>query len=466
LAARLLNRIKVPSDLPFMVDFRTDQRVLLFTLIAGFLSVLFFGLAPALRSSKIDLVSSLKATQEVLGSGGRRSWGRNALVVTQIAISAVILLVTTMLYHGFATQLTGSAGLPSGHLLMMSFDPRLARYDVKQTNEFYRRLVDQSRSVPGVKSVSSAATLPFALNQRGLYVSVSREGELRGSNEETDHILFNTVDEHFFETMIVHIIRGRALLESDKDDSPRVAVINETLARKYWPDEDPIGKRLLIEVENQGVQRVQVVGVAQTGKYTWLTEPPTSYVYLPLAQVIRFPRMLLVESYGDSASVTNPIRDLVHRLDSNMPIFEVHTIEEFYREWVVATANDTLFIIGSMGVTGLVLAMIGLYGLVAYSVARRTREFGIRMAIGAGKANVLLMVLRQGTYLCLAGIIAGIAVSIPASRFVKSVVFGATTDIVPYIVVPIVLMVVTLIAVIAPAYRASTIDAMKALRDE
>jgi ABC-type antimicrobial peptide transport system permease subunit len=149
-----------------------------------------------------------------------------------------------------------------------------------------------------------------------------------------------------------------------------------------------------------------------------------------------------------------------------MPIYEVHTIEEFYKEWVVATANETLFIIGSMGVTGLVLAMVGLYGLVAYSVSRRTREFGIRLAIGASKANVLVMVLRQGAILCLAGIAGGFVLSIPANRFVSSIVFGATSDMVPYIAVPLVMLTITLIAVFAPAHRASTIDAMKALRDE
>jgi putative ABC transport system permease protein len=466
IGARLLSRIRIPSDLPFMMDFQTNQRVLLFTLTAGFLSVLLFGLAPALHGSKIDLVSSLKATDEAIGSGKRRSWGRNVLVIAQISISAVILLVTTMLYNAFATQLIGNAGLPNGHLLMMSFDPRLVRYDLHQNNEFYRRLVDQARLVPGVKSVALAATIPFALNQRGTIIDVTREGDQTGSNQEKDHVYFDLVDENFFQTMNVHVIRGRGLLSSDKADSPRVTIVNEALAQKYWPNEDPIGKRLMVDLGDQGVQSVQVVGVAQTLKYTWLTEPPTRYLYLPMAQAERFQGTVLFESYGDSASIANPIRDLVHRLDANMPIFEVHTIEEFYQGFVVASADDTLFVIGSMAVTGLVLAMIGLYGLVSYSVARRTREFGIRMAIGASKSSVLVMVLRQGALLCLAGIAGGIAVSVPASWFMKSIVFGANSDVYPYIVVPIVLMVVTLIAVFAPAHHASTIDAMKALRDE
>src|SRR5262249_41632799 len=161
-----------------------------------------------------DLVSSLKGTEEAVGSGGRRSWGRNVLVVAQISISAVILLITTMLYHGFTTQLTGSAGLPGGHLAMMTIDPRLVRYDIHQSNGFDRRLVDQSRQVPGVKSVSLAATIPFALNQRGLLIDVTREDDQHGSNQEKDHVYYDLVDENFFRTMNVRIVRGRGLLES------------------------------------------------------------------------------------------------------------------------------------------------------------------------------------------------------------------------------------------------------------
>jgi len=429
------------------------------------LSVLFFGLAPALHTSKINLVSSLKSTEEAIGSGTRRSWGRNSLVITQIAISAVILLITTMLYDGFAAQLSGNTSFRTEHLLMMTFDPRLVRYDANQTNEFYRRLADQSKSVPGVKSISLASTMPFSVNQRSFWLNISKEGERRTKNEEKVQVLFDDVDAQFFETMGVRILRGRSLSDSDKADAPPVTVVNEVLAQKYWPNEDPIGKRIQIDFA-EGPKLVQVVGVAQTRKYTWLTEAPTTYLYLSVAQDFRFQRVLFVESYGDAASLTGPIRDVVHQLESNMPVYEVHTMEEFYREWVVASANNTLFIIGSMGVTGLVLATVGLYGLVAYSVRRRNREFGIRMAIGASKSSVLMMVLRQGALLCLTGIAAGFIVSVPTRRLVQAVIFGAASDVIPYFVVPVVLMLVTLVAVLGPARHASTIDPMKALRDE
>jgi putative ABC transport system permease protein len=465
--AQLFNRIKVPSDLPFMVDIRSDYRVFLFSLAVGLLSVLVFGLAPALQSSKVDLVSALKSTDAGMAFGRNRLWVRNFLVVTQIGISVVILIAVTMIYRGFSSQLYGGAGFRKSHVLMMSFDPRLIRYDAAQGKEFYRRLVDQARAVPGVKSAAMGVTMPLALNQRAFFIEVAREGEQRSKDDQQkDHFLHDIVDEHFFETMAIPIVRGRGFLASDTADSPPVAVVNEALAEKYWPGESAIGKRIQIETGDRETRWVEVVGVARNCKYVWLTEAPTAYLYLPLSQNPWPRRMLFVESYGDAASLTGPIREVVHGLDSNMPVFDVRTIEEYFAAWVVGSANNMLYIVGSMGLTGLILAMIGLYGLVAYSVSRRTREFGIRMAIGAGKGSVLRMVLLQGGLLCLAGIIVGLAISFPASRVLQSVVFGAGSDWLSYAVVPLLLILVTLVAIYGPAHRASMIDPMKALRDE
>jgi predicted permease len=464
-AARLFNRIQVPSDLPFFIDIRSDYRVLLFSLAAGLLSVLFFGLVPAMRSSRVNLVSALKAGDEGAGFGGNRHWGRNLLVVVQIALSVVILVSATMIYHGFTRQLSGGAGLGNDRVLMMSFDPRIMRYNDSQIREFYRRLVDEVTAMPEVKSVAMGATMPFAINQRGLQTAVSREGEQHARDSEKDQILYNVVDEGFFETMGERIVRGRGFQVSDDEDSPRVAIVNEVLAARYWPDGQALGKRIQIEVEGE-LHRLEVVGVARTSKYIWLTEAPTDYLYLPLGQNFRRQRTLFVESRGDPGNMTGPIREAVRRLDSNMPVYDVRTMREYFTAWVVATADTTLYMIGSMGLLGLLLAMIGLYGLVAYSVSRRTREFGIRMAIGAAKSSVLGMVLRQGALLCAAGIALGFALSIPAGRALQSFVFGAASDWMPYILVPAFLLLMTLLASYGPARRAARIDPIKALRDE
>jgi putative ABC transport system permease protein len=465
-AAHLFNRIKLPSDLPFMIDIRSDHRVLLFSLSVGLLSVLFFGLAPALQSSKLDLVSALKSTDAAIVSGRNQGWVRNLLVIAQIAISVVILLAATMVYNGFNRQLSGSPGLRTSHVLMMSFDPRVIRYNQEQAEQFYRRLLDQAGSAPGVKSVAMGATMPLAIAQRGFSIDVTREGEQRSKNNEKDHILYDMVDEHFFDTMAVRIVRGRGFRASDTADAPPVVVVNEVLSAKYWPGEDAIGKRIQIEADDRQIRWLEVVGVAQTSRYVWLTEAPTDYLYLPMAQNFRLQRTLFVESYGDAASLTGRMREVIRGLDSNMPVYDVRTIEEYFGAAVVGTANVTISIVGSMALTGLILSMIGLYGLIAYSVSRRTREFGIRMAIGAGKASVLRMVLFRGALLCFAGNIAGIAVSLPATRLLQSLVFSANSDWTPYVVVPLLLMLVTLAAIYGPARRAAMIDPVKALRDE
>jgi hypothetical protein len=266
--------------------------------------------------------------------------------------------------------------------------------------------------------------------------------------------------------MGVPILSGRGFLESDDMEAAPVTVVNEILAAKYWPGENPVGKRIQVEPSRGQRQWVEVVGVARAGKYVWMTEEPTEYLYLPLGQQRRPQRLLIVEAHGDAAALTGTIRDVVHGLDSNMPVYDVRTMEEFFSQFVNASSHTILFIIGSMGVMGLALAMIGLYGLISYSTSRRTREFGIRMAIGARAGGVLGMVLGQGALLCVAGLAFGLIASFPAGRFLKSVVYTAGTDWTPYIAVPILLMGVALLATYAPARRASRIDPVRALREE
>lgn len=465
-AAQLFSRIHVPSDLPFMMDFKADHRVFLLTLTVGILSMLVFGLAPALQGSRIDLTSALKAGDDAGGTRKRIVWGRNLLVVGQIAISVVLLVATATVYHGFKSQLFAGAGFRTNHLLTMSFDPRLIRYSDDKVKEFYRRLSEQAALVSGVKSVTMTAIIPLAVTQRSFSVDVARDATQSAKDQTTDHILYNIVDEHFFDTLAVPIVRGRGFLASDKEDTPPVLIVNEVLAAKYWPGEDPVGKRIQIENNVGQMQWVEVVGVAKTCKYVWMTEGPTNYLYLPMSQNVRQQRVMITEAFGDAAALAPALRKTIGDLDPNMPLFDVRTLEEFFTTWVVGSADDSITIIGAMGLTGLVLAMIGLYGLVSYSVSRRTREFGIRMAIGARRTSVLGMVLQQGTRLCIAGVAIGLLASLPASRLLKAFVFSPNTDWLPYAVIPVLLIAVTLLATFGPARRAASIDPIRALRDE
>lgn len=456
-----LSRVQVPTDLPIVFTIHLDQRVLLFSLLASIASVLLFGLAPAIQTSRTDLVPALKAA-DADASGKRRVWGRNALVVGQVAISLVLLVVTAMMYRGFRSELGSGPGFRHDHLAMLSFDPSLVRFTETQTQQFYKQLVDRATRISGVKSAALTAAIPMAPNQGT--ASIIPEGYLFPKGKEAESMLKNVVDEHFFDTMAIPIVRGRNFRETDSATAPKVAVVNEVVAKKYWPNQDPIGKRFRM-TDAKGAW-VQIVGVAKTAKYIWIAEPPLEFLYLPLAQNPRSRMALLAESEGDAAGLVAPLREMVRGIDANQPIFDIRTMESFYEMRAVKTPNTIVQTVGSLGTMGLVLSLVGLYGLVAYSVSRRTREFGIRMAIGAGSSHVLRIVLRHGLILALTGIGIGLVLSVAAGRTVSSLFASAKSDPMAFLIVPPILLAVTMLATYAPALRASRVDPMKALRYE
>jgi macrolide transport system ATP-binding/permease protein len=460
-AISMFRRFRMPSDMPFAFKVDMDYRVLAFTLGASLIAVLLFGLAPALQISRPDLVPALKSA-DADSSGKRRLWGRNLLVVGQVAISLMMLVVSGALYHGFNRLLGHGVGWRTNHLLMMSFDPRLVRYTEPQTQEFYRRLAERAMSAPGVKSAALTSVIPMAPNQD--MQTFVPEGYELPKDKQTLSAFSDTVTEHFFETMGITLVSGRGFLASDNATSPKVVIVNEALAKKYWPGKDPIGKRIRLDTDQ--TRWAEVVGVAKTAKYLWIAEPPLDYMYLPYAQTTPRRMTLIAQSTGSSASLMEPLRDVVRSLDSNLPTYDVRTMEEFFQVRAVNTPNMILNTIGAMGISGLVLSMVGLYGLVAYSVSRRTREFGIRMAIGASSMSVSRMVLRQGLMLALSGIGIGLLLALAADRGVKAVFYSASTDWMAFLLAPLALLTMTAMAAYGPARRASRIDPMTALRYE
>ena len=458
----LFKQIEVPNDLPIVIAPHLDERVLLVSLTASIASVLVFGLVPAIQASRADLVPSLKAA-DADASGAHRLWGRNFLVVAQVAISLVLLAVTTMMYRSFTRELGSGPGFRHDHLAMMGFDPTLVRYSEAQTQQFYKQVVDRARSVPGVSSAALTSMLPMMPG--GIDTdSILPEG-LQPPKEKTEFPLFKyTVDEHFFDTMGIPLVRGRGFLASDSSQASMVAVVNELVAKKYWPNQDPIGKRF-----HFGDARgpwVQVIGVAKMSKYIWIAEPPLEALYVPLAQNPRSRMMLVAGGPVDSAGLVAALREVVRGIDPNQPVYNARTMESFYQSRAVNTPNLIVNAVGTMGMMGLALSMVGLYGVVAYSVNRRTREFGIRMAIGASRGNVLVLVLRQGFVLSLIGIGIGLALTFPAGRAVSGFFSSATSDPMALLIVPPLLLSVSMLAAGFPALRASRVDPMKVLRDE
>src|SRR5207302_394007 len=339
----------------------------------------------------------------------------------------------------------------------------LVRYTDQQTHDFYRNLVEKARALPGVRNITLATTVPLSPGQD--IENVALEGHQFPKGQSAARILSDVVDENYFEVMQTPIVQGRAFAATDKEGTPLVAIVNEELAKTYWPGQGALGKRLRLDRKKN--DWLQIVGVTKTGKYIFSGEPPTPFLYLPFAQNPRKSMYLLTNSSGDPAALVAPLRALVHTLDPDQPVFNVRTMEDFYQVRAISVLRIIVEIVATMGAVGLALALIGLYGLIAFSVARRTREIGIRMAIGARRADVVKMVLRQGLRLSVAGICIGGAISVAVSRALTAGLIGlGQPNSATYVIVPLVLFLVTMGSCYLPARRASRTDPMVALRYE
>jgi predicted permease len=456
------SRIQIPTDIPLVIAVQIDQRVLLCTLAASFLSVLFFGLAPAWQTLKFELVSALK-------SGGaakparQRTWGRDSLVIAQVALGLVLIVAAGLLFDGFRKLLDFNPGFRTAHLAMMEFNPDLVGYTPEQAREFYLQIVDRAAALPAARSAALCQTTPF----RPLYsnLRVVPEGYQPPRGEQSVAISGNIVGGDYFRAMDVEIVHGRAFTPDDRPESRRVVIVNEEFARRFWPGQQAIGKRL--SLDGPASPAAEVIGVARDGKYFHIVEPPTPHVFLPHAQNPRTRMVMLVESSGDSATLIEPLRELVRSMDPNLPVYNVRTMETYYQQGLIAPFRLVLEMVSAMALTGLTLALVGLLGLISYAVTRRTREIGVRMALGATRADVLRLVLRQGFTLSMTGIAIGLVASEAVRRgFAFGLVgLGALS---PWwmAAAPVAVLLATLAACYIPARRASRINPVSALHYE
>jgi predicted permease len=459
--ANLFSQARVPIDVPLIVDVKLDPQVLLFALLISALSALVFGLAPALQSTKPDLVPALKSTGAAEGKR-RRLLGRNALVIAQVAGSLLLLVIATQAYRGAQIIISSPPGFRTSHILMASFNPSLARDSKEQTKQFFRRLLDQGRTLPGVKSAALTQAMPMVPSSPG--IRVIPEGVQLPKGTEGVLVFSTTVSEGYFGTLGVPLVEGREFRETDREDSARVAIINEQFARKYYPSQDPIGKRL--QLYSSDGPFIQIIGVAKQTKYVFPVEPPMEYLYLPLGQNPSAAMTLMLETEGPSSAAAEPLRDLVRRLDSRQPIYGVRTMEEFFDVRVTKTFGLFIKLLGGLAILGLVLALVGLYGLMAYSVSLRQREIGIRMAIGADPAGVVRMVLRRGMLLAGSGVAIGLLLSLAASKPTAAMVGGRGFHWPLVALVTLALLAMAALGAYIPARRASQVDPNTVLRQE
>jgi predicted permease len=374
----------------------------------------------------------------------------------------LLLVIATQAYRGARIVLSSSAGFRTTHILTASFNPSLARDSQVQTKQFYRQLLDQARTLPGVKSAALSQAMPMVPSSPG--IRVIPEGVQLSPGTEGVLVFSNTVSEGYFGTIGVPLVEGREFQLTDGEDSAPVAIINEQFARKYYPNRDPIGKRLRLYSADGPL--VEIIGVAKQSRYVFPVEPLMEYLYLPLSQNPATAMTVMLQTEGPSSAAAEPLREMVRRLDSHQPIYGVRTMEEFFD--VRATKTFGLFIkaLTALGTLGLVLAMVGLYGLMAYSVSLRQREIGIRMAIGADPAGVVRMVLKQGMLLAGSGVAIGLLLSLAASKPTAAMVSGRGFHWPLVALVTLALLAMAALGVFLPARRASQVDPNTVLRQE
>jgi macrolide transport system ATP-binding/permease protein len=457
-AIRTLLKFAPPLPLEISLAASLDHRVLMFTLGMSLATGILFSTLPAFRSTRLDVTRMLKAGDAILGEGRARVMGRYALVVAQIAVSLLLLIIGGLFVRSLGKAQQINLGFDPTNRLLASADTFLARYSDKQSRAFDARLLEEVRSMPGVIDVSSTAFAPLSggyLGDGHVYI----EGETPVPDYDRPKVFYDKVGASFFRTMGTPLLAGRDFTERDVNGSAQVAVVNQTFADSFWPGQNPIGKRL--RLNSSDVAWVEVVGLVPTGKYLSLGEAPQRHLFLA-----GHSSGLIIHTASDPHLYMQVIRASVQRLDPNVAVASVETMNE-HLGFAFYPARMCAFLLGLFSILGLSLAMLGLYGLLAFVVRQRTHEVGIRIALGARKHNVLSVVMRQGILLVALGMTLGLSAAYAASRVVAGFLYGiGGRDFFTFTEASFLLAFVALLAMYMPARRATQVDPMVALRYE
>jgi macrolide transport system ATP-binding/permease protein len=442
------------------MDLSLDWHVLLFTLFVAVATGLIFGLTPALQSSRPDLVSELKER-----AGGDLRQGRygvrDILIGLQVMVCLIALVGAGLFLLSLRNAQQMDPGFDTHNLGMLSFDLGALNYDTARAREFERRALEAVENSPGVKAAAISNTIPLFFG--GFGRTLFREGE-DSSNGQSGHTAqVSVVSPEYLPTMGIPMVRGQGFDSSVREDSPRVAIVNETAARQIWPNEDPIGKRFRFFRDNDFSQ---VIGIVRDSKYNTLGEPPSPYIYSPLVQNPNAAVTIFFRSQADPQAVLGTVRTQVQALDRNLPITNVWPIGEVISQslWASSFGASLLTVFAMIAMA---LCAVGIYGVVGYSVGQRIREFGIRLALGAQPRDVLMMVLKQSAVIMAAGLIAGLIAAFLLARLIVTFLYGVNTSSpVAFLAMALVLAVVGVFASYIPARRAAKVDPMVALHYE
>jgi predicted permease len=455
-------KIVKPADTFYAVtiDSSLNLRVLFFAIGLSLVTGIIFGLAPAFDASRLDLVPSLKL--EARGSKRERRFNlRSMLVVAQVALSFMLLIGAGLFVRTLRSVQKINVGYDRDRVLVASLDPSLHGYDRAKGQQLYANLLEHVRAIPGVTSASLAATV--SPNPGGSMIEDTVQVEGRAGQTETIAIEYNRVGPDYFATMEMPLVRGRDFTVQDRRGNPPIAVINETFARKIFPNEDPVGKRF--RFGDRG-PFTEIVGVARDGKYRSLREDGLLCLYEPFLMSYRPEMNLLVRTQNDPGAATASVRKELDALDSRIPLFNVRTLDEQVRN-ATSQERSAAVLTSLFGGLAVLLAAIGLYGVMSYAVSQRTHDIGIRMALGAQVGDVLKLILKNGMLLVLAGVAIGAAAALALTRFLSSLLFGVRpNDLLTFVLVTAALVIVAMLACYLPARRAAKVDPLIALRCE
>ena len=452
IANRVSGSISAPVDLA--PDLRISPTVLFFTLAVSLVTGILFGLAPALQATRPDLIPTLKGEAPAGGSRSRTSRG---LVVAQMALSIVLLTSAGLFLQNLKAVTAMDKGFNSDNLVAADVDPGMQGYSRARTEQFYRQLRERLAALPTVTAVSLADALPLSMS--GSDWGVTIPGYTPSPNESMS-INVSIVAPWFFEAMGAPLVRGRGFSEQDDSSAARTIVINQRFADRFWPNQDPIGRTVKV-----GGADHTVIGLTRTGKYRSLGEDPLAYMYLAQAQHWRTGMNIVIRTTGDPTVVVPALRQEVTTLDANLPLANVQTMTN-RMGMAFLPARLAATVLGVFGLLGLVLASLGVYGVMSHSVAQRNREIGIRLAIGAAGSAVVRLLMRDGMRLVGIGIGVGLIGAVVGTRLLRGVLYGAGLDPLVFAMVPAVLGAVAVLAIWIPARRAATVNPVVVLRQE
>ena len=463
-ATRLISSIHIAvADIPIRFDFSFDWRVFSFGLAIALVTGLLVGLAPAWRAARSDFNTVLhEGSRGILGSG--KSKVRNVLVVAQVAVSLMLLVVAGLFVRSSQNAEHTYLGFDPHNVLNLTMETRTLGFDQPRAEQFFREMEDRVRVLPGVESASVAASVPMGYSNEASHVFP--EGQTQASKEAAPSAFYNVVDPAYFPTMRIPLLRGRIFTDQDTAKTPRVAVVSEAMANKLWPGQDAVGKRFSDTAPSGPF--LEVVGVIKQGKYTDPVDTTTMYYYQAIAQNFRSFVTLQLRTAASPEALIPVVEQQIHSLAPGLPVTDVQTMEQS----LSGINGFFLYHMGSrftvvLGLLGLVLAVVGVYSVISYAASQKTHEIGVRMALGAGRGDILKMVLRQGFILVGTGLIAGLVLTFVAARGIVSLLVGVSpSDPVTLISVALLLAAVGLVASYIPARRAMNIEPLRALKYE